>query len=123
MLRLAFMRIGGQAVAMQLMTESAGRLWLLKIGYDESYAACSPGQQLMLYVIGEAARRGLRAIEFLGEEEPWTRLWTSAARHCVAVRAYPWTVQGVATLADNALQYARRKMGDRFGRRMAQDAG
>ncbi len=111
MLRLAFMRIGGRAVAMQLMAESAGRLWLFKIGYDEIYAPCSPGQQLMLYVIGEAARRGLRTIEFLGEEEPWTRFWTRAARPCVAVRAYPWTANGVVTLADNALKYARRKIG------------
>ena len=105
-LRLAFMRIGGRAVAVQLAVESAGKLWLLKIGHDEHYAACSPGQQLMLYVAGEGARRGLTAIEFLGEEEAWTRQWTPKARACVALRVYPLTRRGVSTLADNALRYA-----------------
>lgn len=109
-LRLAFMRIDGRAVAMQLAVESAGGLWLLKIGHDERYAACSPGQQLMLYVAGEAARRGLTAIEFLGEEEDWTRHWTLRARACVALRVYPLTRKGVSTLADNALRYVRKRL-------------
>lgn len=109
-LRMAFMRIDGRAVAMQLAVESAGRLWLLKIGHDERYAACSPGQQLMLHVAGESARRGLAAIEFLGEEESWTRQWTPTARSCVALRVYPFTPKGVSTLADNALRYAANRV-------------
>ncbi|HEU4651370.1 MAG TPA: GNAT family N-acetyltransferase, partial [Croceibacterium sp.] len=108
-LRLAFMRIDGRAVAMQLAAESAGKLWLLKIGHDEQYASCSPGQQLMLYVAGEAARRGLTALEFLGEEEAWTRSWTRASRDCVALRVYPFTRRGVSLLADNALRYAAHR--------------
>ena len=108
-LRLAFMRIDGQAVAMQLAVESADRLWLLKIGHDERYSACSPGQQLMLYAAGAAARRGLRSIEFLGEEEKWTRLWTSKARACVALRVYPFTKKGVTVLAGSALRFAARR--------------
>ncbi len=108
-LRLAFMRIDGRAVAMQLAVECAGRLWLLKIGHDELFARCSPGQQLMLHVAGDAARRGLSAIEFLGEDEAWTRMWTQTTRACVAVRAYPLTAGGVATLANNVLRYVRRQ--------------
>lgn len=108
-LRLAFMRIGGQAVAMQFAAECDSRLWLLKIGYDERYAFCSPGQQLMLYVAGEAARRGLQAIEFLGEEERWTRVWTRKARPCVSIRAYPFTARGVVALADAVVRYAARR--------------
>ncbi len=108
-LRLAFMRIGERAVAMQLAVESDERLWLLKIGYDERYAACSPGQQLMSYSVAMAARRGLKSIEFLGEQEPWTRLWTEKARRCVALRAYPLTRRGVRVLASNAMRYAARR--------------
>lgn len=110
-LRLAFMRIDERPVAMQLAVESDDRLWLLKIGYDEHYAACSPGQQLMSYITGMAARRGLRSIEFLGEQEPWTRLWTEKSRCCVAVHAYPFTKRGVTVLANNALRYAVRRAG------------
>jgi hypothetical protein len=60
----------------------------------------------MIYVAGESARRGLTAIEFLGEEEAWTRRWTRAARGCIALRVYPFTRKGVSTLAENALRYA-----------------
>jgi len=111
LLRLAFMRIDGRAVAMQFAMECADRLWLLKIGYDERYAYCSPGQQLMLYVAGDAARRGLTAIEFLGEEEAWTKTWTRTTRSCVSVRAYPFTAKGVAALADTAVRRAVRVCG------------
>jgi CelD/BcsL family acetyltransferase involved in cellulose biosynthesis len=105
-LRLAFMRIDGRPIAMQLAVESDERLWLLKIGYDERYAACSPGKQLMLYAAGAAARRGLRSVEFLGQPEPWTRLWTQGMRPCLALRAYPFTRQSVSQLAGTAIRYA-----------------
>ena len=109
LLRIAFMRIDGRAVAMQLNAESANRLWLLKIGHDEGFARCSPGQQLMLHVVRDAAMRGLQAIEFLGEPEPWTQFWTPTVRKCVALRAYPFTPPAIATLAAHALDYARRR--------------
>lgn len=111
MLRLAFMRIDHRPIAMQLAIESDDRLWLLKIGYDERYATCSPGQQLMCYVAGMAARRGLKSIEFLGEEEAWTRMWTDKACSCVSLRAFPFTTLGVSALASNAMRYAARRVG------------
>jgi CelD/BcsL family acetyltransferase involved in cellulose biosynthesis len=109
LLRIAFMRIEGRAVAMQLNAESANRLWLLKIGHDENFARCSPGQQLMLYVVRDAAMRGLEAIEFLGQPEPWTQFWTTAVRKCVALRAYPFRPAAMATLAAHAVDYASRR--------------
>jgi CelD/BcsL family acetyltransferase involved in cellulose biosynthesis len=108
MLRIAFMRIDGRPVAMQLNAESAKRLWLLKIGHDERFARCSPGQQLMLQVVRDAAMRGLQGIEFLGQPDPWTQFWTPALRKCVALRAYPFMPPAMATLAADALHYARR---------------
>jgi CelD/BcsL family acetyltransferase involved in cellulose biosynthesis len=108
LLRLAFMRIDGRAVAMQIAAESANRLWLLKIGYDEAAARCSPGQQLMLHVIGEAARRELDSVEFLGQAEPWTQLWTRAVRPCVSLRAYPFTFRGMATLALDGFRFTKK---------------
>jgi len=122
LLRLAFMRIDGRPIAMQLAVESDDRLWLLKIGYDEHYAACSPGQQLMLYVAGAAARRGLKSVEFLGDPEPWTRFWTAAMRPCVALRAYPLTRQGVGLLANNAMRYAVERAGRLFRARLPTDS-
>ncbi len=40
--RIAFMRIDGRAVAMQMALESLDRYWLFKIGFDEQFERCSP---------------------------------------------------------------------------------
>jgi CelD/BcsL family acetyltransferase involved in cellulose biosynthesis len=108
-LRMGFMRIGGKAVAMQLCTEADNRLWLSKIGYDEAFAKCSPGQQLMMELVRWAAGRSLRAIEFLGQKEPWTDLWTTQLTRCVSIRAYPFTTLGMLRLALDTLTYLREK--------------
>jgi CelD/BcsL family acetyltransferase involved in cellulose biosynthesis len=105
-LRLCFMRIGGQAAAMQFAVECGGRFWLLKIGYDESFARCSPGMLLMLHTVRYAAERGLRSYEFLGTAAPWTTVWTDLERPCVALLAYPIGVRGLAALAADAATYA-----------------
>ena len=41
--RIAFMRIDGKAVAMQMALEWQGRYWLFKIGFDENYRALLAG--------------------------------------------------------------------------------
>jgi CelD/BcsL family acetyltransferase involved in cellulose biosynthesis len=87
--RMCFLRIDGRAAAMQLAAESGRRFWLLKIGYDESFARASPGQLLMLHTLAQAAARGLRSYEFLGSVAPWTQVWTETVRECVSLRAYP----------------------------------
>ncbi len=106
-LRLCFMRIGGRAVATQLAVEYAGRFWLLKIGYDESLARCSPGTLLMLHTLGDAATRGLASYEFLGSEAPWTAMWTSEVRATATVGAYPPRPAAAAALAADAVELAR----------------
>jgi CelD/BcsL family acetyltransferase involved in cellulose biosynthesis len=97
-LRLCFLRIAGKAVAMQLAVETEGRFWLFKIGYDEAYARCSPGNLLMRETISYAARRELKSYEFLGKEAPWTALWTQAAHSITALRTYPANVAGLTAL-------------------------
>jgi len=109
-LRLCFLRIGAHAVAMQLAVEYGGAFWLLKIGYDESFARCSPGSQLLVETIRYAAARGLRSYEFLGTPAPWTRVWTLLERPCVSLWVYPAKIQGVTTLAMDAATAARRRL-------------
>jgi CelD/BcsL family acetyltransferase involved in cellulose biosynthesis len=108
-LRLCFMRIDDRAVAMQFAVECAGRFWLFKIGYDERFDRCSPGNLLMLHTVAYAARRGLRSYEFLGCAAPWTAVWTRSMRDCVAVRAYPFTARGLALLSTDAAGVAWRR--------------
>jgi CelD/BcsL family acetyltransferase involved in cellulose biosynthesis len=108
-LRLAFMWIGERAVATQIALEHGRRFWLLKIGYDESAARCSPGTLLMAHTIGHAAERGLESYELLGVSEHWTRVWTAAERPSVKVRAYPWSASGASWFAKDLWDAARRR--------------
>ncbi len=105
-LRIAFMRIDGKPVAMQLAVAFNGRLWLYKIGFDEAYRKCSPGTLLMLHCLGEAARAGLEAFELLGNAEPWiAELWTDQAMPCVSLRTYPLSLAGFAALGGDGLAW------------------
>ena len=99
-LRLAFLRIDGRPVAGQLAIEHAGRYNLLKIGFDEAFARCSPGNLLMVHALGWAADRGLASFEFLGVAEPWIGVWTQADRACVEIHVYPCTQWGALACVD-----------------------
>ena len=109
-LRLSFLSIGGRTAAMQLAVESGGRFWLLKIGYDERFARCSPGTLLMVETLRYAAARTLSSFELLGTAEPWTLMWAPLMRDCVSVRAYPATAQGLAALMLEAGRIGWRKL-------------
>jgi CelD/BcsL family acetyltransferase involved in cellulose biosynthesis len=105
-LRMVFLRINGVAIAMQVALESRDRFWLLKIGYDEHYARCSPGSLVMQHSLTYAADRGLRSYELLGGAAPWTEAWTRQLRPCVTVRAYPLSIPGAMALGWDAARWA-----------------
>jgi hypothetical protein len=109
--RIAFLRIDGAAVAMQMALEWGGRYWLFKIGFDEAYARCSPGSLLMLHSIGWAAAQGLCAYELLGNVEPWiATFWTQDRHECVRLRAYPCNAKGAAVFAGDALGWLQTRL-------------
>ena len=89
---------------------------MLKIGYDESFARCSPGSLLLVESLRDAAARGLRSVELLGRWEPWTDIWTSHERRCVSLLAYPATLRGLSSLARDGAHYALDQIRRRFGR-------
>jgi CelD/BcsL family acetyltransferase involved in cellulose biosynthesis len=109
--RIAFMRIDGRAVAMQMGLECLDRYWLFKIGFDEEYERCSPGTLLMLHTIGWAAERGLGAYELLGNVEPWiAQFWTREEHDCVCLRVYPINARGAVAFAGDAATWLRRRL-------------
>jgi CelD/BcsL family acetyltransferase involved in cellulose biosynthesis len=111
-LRMCFMHIGNKAAAMQMAVEHNDQFWLLKIGYDDQFANCSPGSLLICETIKYAAERGLRSYEFLGKVEPWTAMWTKDQHPCVSVRAYPLGMRGITALGvDFTLTLRRRLIG------------
>ena len=84
--------------AVQIGIEFDRRLWVLKIGYDEAYARCSPGIQLSHEMIRHAVERGLDSYEFLGAEEPWQSAWPGNRREYVTLILLPWSTRGVWVL-------------------------
>jgi len=110
-MRIAFMRIDGRAVAMQLALEWHGRFWLFKIGYDQEYSRCSPGTLLMLHTLGWAAERGLTAYELMGNVEAWIAdFWTRDSHDCVNLRTYPFSLGGALALAADGLIWLRERL-------------
>jgi hypothetical protein len=91
-LRIAIMRISGQAVAIQVAVEWQQRFWLFKISYDQHFSRCSPGQLLMLYTLRYAAQEVLQSYEFMGVMSPWTAYWTKQTRSYVQLRAIPFSI-------------------------------
>jgi CelD/BcsL family acetyltransferase involved in cellulose biosynthesis len=87
--RMAFMYIDDRPVATQLTVECGDALWLLKIGYDETYADCSPGNLLMMEIIRYASRQKLKSCEFLGKAESWTRMWTNTEYTTECITIFP----------------------------------
>lgn len=98
-LRIAFLRIGDDLVAAQIAVECDRAFWLFKIGYDERFARCSPGQLLMLESIERAARKGLLRFELLGKSAEWTRFWAQNERPRTRLVYYPWSLIGACALA------------------------
>jgi CelD/BcsL family acetyltransferase involved in cellulose biosynthesis len=110
MLRMFFLRIGATSAAMQIAVEHDDRLWVLKMGYDERFARCSPGTLLLSKTIRYAAAKGLRSYELLGHEEAWTRPWTTEARPCVRLDAYPFKARALGALASDAMTIGGRRL-------------
>lgn len=109
-LRMAFLRIEGRAVAMQIAAQVNQRLWLLKIGYDETVKRCSPGTLLMLAVVAAAADGGVTHVEFLGTAEAWTGMWATGSRECVRLAAYPAAAGALPVLAKDTARALRGKL-------------
>ncbi len=110
-LRIAFLRLGGRRVAMQLAVEWSSQLWLLKIGHDDAVKRCSPGMLLLLEVVRAAAAKGLEAVQLLGGIEPWTSMWTEDVDECVTVAAYPPGPRSLSTAVGHirAAAHSRRE--------------
>jgi CelD/BcsL family acetyltransferase involved in cellulose biosynthesis len=110
MLRLFFLRIGDATAAVRMAVERAGRLWELKIGYDERFARHSPGILLTHETLRYACRRGLAAHEFLGVAEPWHRWWPLETRPYASARFYPFSLAGGVALCEDAWRFGMRGM-------------
>jgi len=79
-LRMGFLELAGKRIAAHMSIVHAGRHFLLKLGYDESFHEYSPGQQLVSDAIRDACATGLREFDFLGPCMDWKLDWEPALR-------------------------------------------
>lgn len=93
-LRLAFLRLGGRAIAFDFAVEEGGRHYLLKTGYDPTHRTLAPGLLLRREMIERAFRLGLRSYEFLGTDDAWKLDWTTSVRERVELQAFAPTPPG-----------------------------
>lgn len=101
-LRVCLLQVGGRSAAAQIAIQTPARFSLLRAGYDEAFARSSPGNLLTCESIRHAALAGIRAYEFNGNIEPWTRLWTEDALDCCSLHVFPFSPAGVIALGVRA---------------------
>ncbi len=109
-LRIYFLKIGGDIVAGRMTVEFAGRSWELKVAYDERWRDCSPGVLLTHETLCHAGAQGLTGHEFLGDIEPWERMWPIQEMPYVGLRTYPLSIRGAVVLARDFGRHTSRRI-------------
>jgi len=112
-LRLSFLLIDTQPVAVHYAVESLKSYWLLNIGFDEKYYECSPGNLLLEESIKIAGKDKLTRYNFLGKEEHWTRRWTTTVQDCLVLAAYRPNMHGLKAMLSDALYVLKKKRKNR----------
>ncbi|MBZ5506234.1 MAG: GNAT family N-acetyltransferase [Acidobacteriia bacterium] len=121
-LRILLMRCDDQTAAVQLGVDYKQRFWLLKMGYDQHFARCSPGELLMVESLRFAAERGLEGFEFTGTRESWTHKWTDMAHPSVSVRIYAAGFHGPMEFAVEITKAAARRAAKLLLRKKTEEA-
>lgn len=104
-LHLCYLKSNNEAIAMQIGIQFGERYWVLKIGYDEHWAHCSPGMQLTMEAVKYAFSKGFKTYEFLGADEAWLRIWTPLSHSSSTLLYYPYSMRGLSSLATDVLKY------------------
>src|SRR5205814_659156 len=98
-LSLHFLRVGGRRVAFHFAIESGGVYYLFKPGFDAALGRYGLGHLLVWEVALALVARGARELDFLGDDLPWERDWTGAARRHEWLYVYRPTAFGRALYA------------------------
>jgi CelD/BcsL family acetyltransferase involved in cellulose biosynthesis len=104
-LRLAFLRLDGRAIAFELALEDNGVYAILKGGFDVELRKFGPGGLITHDELQRAFELGLRRYEFLGTDEPYKTVWTPAVHERRVLQAFAPTPLGLAERA--AYTYGR----------------
>lgn len=90
--RFYLLELDGRPIAADFGCAFAGRGYLLKTGFDETYARLSPGFVLRGEVLKASIEEGLQAYDFLGGPDPYKLRWGAEVRPRVSL----WGYRGLA---------------------------
>jgi len=102
-LRICLLELDSTPIAVEIAVQAHRRFWVLKIGYDERWAQCSPGLQLLTESVRESIESGCTTHEFLGTADAWVMPWADSRHTHETLRYYPRNWRGTsAWIADQA---------------------
>jgi len=107
-LRVNLLRCDEQTVAIQWLLEYGGRLWELKIAYDDRWRRASPGRLLLWESLRMTFQRGLDAHEFLGAGDGQQPTWATGSLPLETLVWYPNSAAGVVAAATDVIGRIRR---------------
>lgn len=93
-LRLAFLRLDGCAIAFDYALQQHGVWYSLKAGYDDGFRPFGPGALLLRGELERAFDDGLTRFDLLGDEDPFKLSWTDASVERMRLRAFASTTAG-----------------------------
>jgi CelD/BcsL family acetyltransferase involved in cellulose biosynthesis len=79
-LNLWILRAGGAPAAFAYNLDYGGKIYALKIGFDETFSALAPSEYLNACAIRACFEEGRREYDWLGKDLPFKMRWTSACR-------------------------------------------
>jgi len=88
-LTLAFLRVGGRAVAFDLCIEVDRTCYVLKGGFDTEARSLGPGVLLTHDELRRAFEAGFTSYELLGEADEYKLHWTRTVRERVRLQVFP----------------------------------
>jgi CelD/BcsL family acetyltransferase involved in cellulose biosynthesis len=95
-LRLAFLRLDGQAVAFDYCVEYNKTHYLLKNGYESAYAKFAPGMVMRYFMLNRAfSAKDIATYDFLGVgSSAWKREWTNRQQERLFMHMFAPTALG-----------------------------
>jgi CelD/BcsL family acetyltransferase involved in cellulose biosynthesis len=115
LLRLAFLRVDGRALAFHFALETEDSYYLLKPGYDERFRKAGPGTVLTCRMIQRAFSLGLERYEFLGADDGYKMKWTSEVHPRIRFQAFATSPAGAIdrNIQTRVRDLAKRLVGGR----------
>jgi CelD/BcsL family acetyltransferase involved in cellulose biosynthesis len=86
--RISRIALDGKTIAFDLSLLHGGRLYSLKVGFDEGFRSLAPALVMRLSMIERCFELGLRSHELLGDDAPWKSQFSSGTRAHVGFFAF-----------------------------------